>query len=354
MPVVTPPITESDPRLTQVEYIDNQWCPVEFSSDGWRISERHKNLKETTKQAVVALWEQGHEEAAYAIANCGKRGSVYRRCKKGNKARAHRHTCHTWICDYCGRPENLLHCWLRTRHYEVRTERQHGIEFRGPLNSDLTHIVDGIARWLKSKQLPNVRRLGIEAKPRYQFIRMVICTPKIPFGEIAAYFHKVTENIPGYYIQSHYESSPALTLKWMFAATASVLNNCGHSRARLWTKYYRKQLMRTAGAFYAPTKDKKSKGEEPEFAELEEPSPIGRECDCGECDGTMEEIPWGQRTVQSVEAIEEEYKGRVDWSGCHDPFHVRRMKSNANVMLNSAMAYMVPPTAHPVAPSPPS
>src|ERR1700733_1728724 len=128
IPLVAPPTSPpkfvdllTDPRLTEEQTIFDEWCPVDTSGPIILIADRYKFLKLFTQQLVLALWEKDHTETARRVANCGLRGSVYKVCKKGKRARAHRHTCHCWICDYCGQPKNLLHAWLRTRRFEGRS-----------------------------------------------------------------------------------------------------------------------------------------------------------------------------------------------------------------------------------------
>jgi hypothetical protein len=312
----------SDPALHKLQD-DSGYCPVDIGPKGLVIARRYQSLKSHIQQAVLSLWERAHENAATILANCGRHGSVYAHCKKNNAARAHRHTCHLWIDDYCGKPVNLLRCWLRWRGLEVRTERQYGIELRGPLGSNLLGTASRLARWLKDRGMPTVIRLGVTPKPRYEFVRIVVRADQSPFREVVLHLHKITKNVPGYCAVSYYESSPVRVLEWMFASTESVLQACGHTRARLYLEHFKQRMTRTYGSFYAKVEDETL---EPEFGELRElgSDVISLRCDCGECDGIMQFIPYDQRHTAPVECIVDDYKGMVDWTSCKDPFFVRR------------------------------
>lgn len=346
-PVSTPTIDPNDPRLTQHEYLYDEWAPVIERDGKYLIADRYSKLEETTKQSILWLWEHCHEGMARRIATCGLRGSVYKVCKMGKRARAHRHTCHCWICKFCGQAKNILHCWLRTRRYEVRSETQRGLELCGPADdAKLEAFATKLAAWLKSRGMPSVRRLAVTATKRNSSIRMVIKTSNLPFAEIRDYWNDLTQQ--GYSVSPHFESTPSAVLQWMFASTEDILSYCGHTRAMLYDRYYRKHLLRTAGAFYSPIKDAKSMEEE--FSEVEGEPTTYSACNCGECDGVMETIPWNMRTVQSVDKIEEQYE-YVDWSSCQELFRVKR---NERLTAKSETASGVAAQTAAFSPSPPS
>lgn len=324
-------ISTSDPIFNQPE-TDSPWAVVEYGDGRLVLTERYRHLDERRKQTILALMESGHEAAAIALANCGRNGSVHRRCKKGNRAGAHRHTCHLWIDPYCGRPRNLLRCWLRWRDPELRSARQHGIELRGPLGSDMMTVAAKVARWLKDQGISSVFRPVLEPKPKCESVRMVIRSDQSRYSAITEHLHKVTKGAIGYSTSSHYESSPLRTLEWMFASTEAILDACGHLRARLYREWHRKQMTRTCGDFYKETKQEQ---ELTEFIEERDPASDDLHCNCGECDGEMEVIPWQERKTQTIEDIEKEYK-HVDWSSCYDPFNdFRRNSHKRNLMTES-------------------
>jgi hypothetical protein len=317
------PIDLTDPRLHEPNDDHGYW-PVDITSSGLVIAARYHNLKLAIQQAILSLWEAGHESAAMALAMCGKHGSVYKRCKKGNAAGAHRHTCHLYIDDYCGKPINLLRCWLRWRRPEVRTERQWGIQLQGPIGSDLPKLASKISRWLRDRGMASTFRIVMDPALKCEAVRMVVRSDKSPYVQVIEHLHKITKNAVGYSGCSHYESTPVRVLEWMMAATEPLLRCCGHTRARYYLKYFRKQIQRSTGDFYAEREDA-----QPEYIELQEEAEghapvLNLRCDCGECDGVMEFITWEQRTTQPVEKIVDQYK-HVEWTSCYDPFRVRRI-----------------------------
>jgi hypothetical protein len=335
----------NDPRLTSVEYLYDEWCPVVEDDKGkCHIAPRYAHLELTAQQAILWLWENFHEETARRYATCGLRGSVHKRCKKGKRARAHRHTCHCWICRFCGQAKSLLLCWLRTRRPEVCSERQYGLELCGPPDDKaLAAYAAKFSQWLRSRSIPNAYRMEITIHKKRSAFRMVVKTDKLPFAELRDYWSKITAQ--GYSLTLHNESTPISLLHWMFASSEEVLQACGHTRAKLYSRYYKHRMLRTAGAFYAPSKAAKVE----EFSEVAAEPTIFNSCNCGECDGIMETIPWEERTVQTVEKIEESYE-HVDWSSCHDPFKVERKEGLTH---KSEVRYSDSPTMTAVAPSPP-
>jgi hypothetical protein len=340
-------ISPTDRRLTEEVTIFDEWCPVDQSGPIILIADRYTFLKEFTQQIILGLWERDHAETARRLATCGLRGSVYKKCKKGKRARAHRHTCHCWICEYCGQSKNLLRVWLRGRRYELRTEPQRGIEVTGPVDDYRFNVqLSLFGRWLKDKQgIDAVCREEVEAQPTVNRVRMVLHTDKVPYREALEYLRRITHDAPGYSIRIHDESTPTALLQWMFASTEAVLSYCGNTRARLFAYYYRRRMLKTYGDFYAPVKDLRSLEVDEEYAE-DTPS-VTSMCNCGQCDGIMETIPWNERTTESVEHIEEKYE-HVDWSCSYDPFRIKR--NQGQITVNSA--HLVTETT-PSGPSPP-
>jgi hypothetical protein len=174
---------------------------------------------------------------------------------------------------------------------------------------------------------------------------MVLHTDKVPYREALEYLRRITHDAPGYSIRIHDESTPTALLQWMFASTEAVLSYCGNTRARLFAYYYRRRMLKTYGDFYAPVKDLRSLEVDEEYAE-DTPS-VTSMCNCGQCDGIMETIPWNERTTESVEHIEEKYE-HVDWSCSYDPFRIKR--NQGQITVNSA--HLVTETT-PSGPSPP-
>jgi hypothetical protein len=343
-------IDPNDPRLISDVAVYDAWCPVDGSGPIIQISDRYTFLKDFTQQLVLALWDKDHSETARRLANCGLRGSVYKVCKKGKRARAHRHTCHCWICDFCGQAKNLLYTWLRTRRYEVRHEAQRGLEVTGPLNAGIASIAFLLSQWLRKKHgIDSLRRKEVEARPTVDHIRMVLHTEHVPYREALEYLRRVTHDEPGWSLRLHHESSPTLVLRWMFESTASVLECCAATRARLYDRYYHHHLLKVSGEFYAPVKDPRSIDAEEE-SEVDGVALPQSTCNCGECDGVMVTIPWNQRTVESVERIEEQYE-HVDWSSSYNPFRVIRMEgiTYSSMPKRERLAETAAPT-----PSPPS
>jgi hypothetical protein len=338
-------ISADDPQFNQPE---ESFAACELNDDlKWVIASRYRHLDPDIKLAIVLLWENEHIAAAQALADCGKYCSVLAYCKKKNAARAHRHTCHLWIHPFCGKPVNLMRCWLRWRSSEVRELRQWGVEIRGPLGSNMRDKASKIGRWLKDKGISSANRPVIEPKPRYEAVRIVVRQDRSPFAEVKAYLHKITKDAVGYSAFTFYDASPPRVIEWMMASTASVLEACGHVRARLYLQWYRKQLTRTYGDFY------KEINEEQLPCEIEELETTHGDirCDCGECDGVMVVIPWAERHTQSIESAEEEYKNHIAWTSCKDSFRLRRnshkgqlMTESTEVVTQGAIATPSPPS----------
>lgn len=345
---VTPSISLDDPRLTQDISIIDEWCPVDSSGPVILIADRFSFLKDFQQQIVLALWEVDHVEAAKRVATCGLRGSEYKVCKKGKRSKAHRHTCHCWICEFCGQAKNLLRVWLRGRRYELRTDAQRGIEITGPIDDYRFNTqVSLLGRHLtRTMGIDAVLRLEVEAKPTYQRVRMVLRTDRVPYAELLDYLRKITHDLPGYSIRIHNESTPLELLKWMFESHAAVFSHCGTTRAQLFNYYYRRRLLKTYGEFYAPVQDARVLTVDDEYAD--DTASIESACNCGHCDGVMVSIPWNQRTVDSVESIQDR-REHVDWSSSYDPFRIKR---NQGVTVNSTVARTMPRSAA-TFPSPP-
>jgi hypothetical protein len=330
-PLTTGPfISPDDPRLTQEVAAVDEWCPVDQSGPIILIANRFKFLKEFTQQAVLGLWGFDHAETGRRLASCGIRGSVFKVCKQGKRAHAHRHTCHCWICDFCGQPKNLLHAWIRRRCIEVRSDAQRGIEIIAPLGS--SGIVSRMALWFKYRGIDSVRRREVTAQPDARRTRIVLHTAKVPYAEALAYLRRITRNAPGYSIRIHDEATPLTLLLWMFSSTEAVLGYCGETRARMYDQYYKKRLLETCGRFYRLADASQL---------IEEDGQAPATCNCGSCDGVMITIPHDQRTVDSVENIESQYD-HVDWTNTYSPFQVKR---NGGVTFNSRRSSMSMPTA---------
>jgi hypothetical protein len=349
-------INLNDPRLTEEILTVNPEPDRLTAVIHGQIAPRYQSLRKHTREAVVTLAESWEfENAAQRLADCGRYGSVYKKCKKGNAAKAHRHTCHLLICMYCGQPHNLLHCWLRTRAPIVRTERQVGVEVIGPKDDmkKARKVAATLAQWFRRRGMSNVRRRVLEAHPTHSRVRFVLQAAQLPYRDTLDQLRKIAG--VGWSIQPYREIDPMRVLKWMFASTESLLTDvCGHTAARVLMRNDGDRLMATAGDFYrecdTPTPANEPDPETHENDPTKEFSDPASLCTCGECDGVMEDVPFGQRTTETVDEINEKYPLGVDWSGCHDPFKVRRKQAHTS---NFARGYRDPSTASAEAPSPP-
>jgi hypothetical protein len=343
-------IDPTDPRLnTPVDSYD----PV---TDDGHIAPRYEYLPERKKQSILELWKLGYFELGARIANCGRHGVIHRRCKKGNAARAHRVVCHKlFLCDFCSRSENLLHCWLQTRDPDLATLSQSGIEIiHARMEKESYAAVDKLApKIAKRLRASSVRRPVITAARGYAYsVRMVVNLPHVTHNDIL----KLVRSLggPQFSVRVFNDQNPRRVLRWLFESTDDVLKNaCGHRRVIISNFWHGKRMMKATGDAYRPSqkfRDRHSEAPD-EFAEVDnaEPSVVNR-CDCGECDGQMEVIPMQERHMQPVEEIMDAYKGRVDWSSCYDPWRVSRKQPHTD---NSMARYQILPSATVIAVSPP-
>lgn len=337
-----------DPQSLIFNEPEINYSPIAIVDGGLAISHRYRHLDRSKQETILDLWEAGHQSAACTLADCGRYGSVHKRCKKKNRAQAHRHTCHLWVEPYCGRPHNLLRCWLRWRSSEVREAKQWGIEIHGPLGYDLWKRAAKIGRWLKDQGISCTMRPVLSPKPRSESVRIVYRRDRSIFGEVTAYLHKITKNLPGYSAATFYDSSSTKVLEWMFSSHIAILESCGHNRAKFYIQWYRKQMTKTYGDFYKEVEEEQDLTGYIEEGEGSRRTDIT--CDCGECDGEMEVIPWNERHTQSVDEIQKEYQ-HVDWTSCYDPFHDRRNSHKQHLMAESTGAQGQAPM---LAASPPS
>jgi len=320
-------ISSNDPIFNQPE---PNYSPVALTNDGLVISERYQQLDPHKRETILDLWEADHLPAAIALADCGRYGSVHKRCKKKNKAQAHRHTCHLWIDTYCGRPRNLMRCWLRWRSPEVREARQWGIEIHGPLESALWDRAAKLCRWLRDQGIHCAMRPVLSPKPRCESVRIIYQRERSFFPEITTHLHKMTKHASGYSASTFYDASTAKVIEWMFSSHLAILEACGHIRAKFYIQWYRRQMTKTYGDFYKEIDEEQDLSGYIEEGERR----IEIACDCGECDGEMEVIPWNERYTQSVDEIEREYQ-HVDWTSCYDPFNNRRISHKQPLMTES-------------------
>lgn len=342
-------VTTPTPTLPPFELSEESlYCPVEWTTNKYVISKRYQNLKKEMQEAVVALWERDYLAAAEDLANCGRYGSVYKKCKKGKRARAHRHTCHMWICHYCGKAHNLLHCYLRTRNRELRDTSQLGVEVTGPKGADVDKVALNLAgRLLRRFSVSTVRRPVVDLKAKDSRVRMVLSSARFSYDDLRGMLHEFAGS--EYHLQIKRDDNPLLVLRWMFESTSSVMELCGHLRAKLLIDWRKNHMIKSTGKFYSPSPELQSATEDDprteldteEFSEVEDAQDSGNEdnrCNCGHCDGIMISIPWNERASESVERIEDTYE-IVDWTSCYDPFTAPR-----KVMTKSNLSHNYVPT----------
>ena len=303
-------ILESDPRLN-TKRTESPYYPVIHPADGSlsTLKPEYLRISKGNQQSVLFLADEGFPAEAERLANCGHQGTVYAIDLTGKKARAHKHTCHFIVCTYCGKARNRLHCWVRARYPRVAAERQTGIEVVGPAGYDVFRATDLLAKRLN---LSAVRHRELTPDGSKMRVRMAVNASDLNYSATLA---ALRLDSPECALQLYRNTSPQTVLTWAFyeGDTWFGPHLCGFGRAAAWIKGLGR-VVRTTGTFYcvAPKNERNSSI----FSEEAEQK----------ADPEWRYIPWGERVVDTIEGIEARYE-HVDWSSCHDPFHVRRSGS---------------------------
>lgn len=325
--ITSPALNTPQTDNTSIDYYADPYYPIYTTPDGPAIKSTFADLAPLLQQMILALWYLSCDGALERCANCGHHGSVHRESGCVNWAEAYRHTCHVWICSYCGRPMNRLYAWARMRALHVATTPQIGIEVIGPLHSDVHSAAKKLAQAIGVSS--NIRHKVVEVTHSTDSrVRMVIPLPDIRYTRALEILHIVAG--PSFSLQIMRNLPVKDVLCWLFAATDAVWSVGPDERAMAFAAYKREHLIRTNGDFYSPIEDGPKAIDvlfvEPEEAkeiieELEAtaeedadmPGDLGPDddseptmCPCG-C-GPMRIIPKSERKIEPISEIEKRYK----------------------------------------------
>src|ERR1700677_4210116 len=102
----SPDLSVNDPIFNQPE---SCYMAVDRDDHGNTIvSERYQYLDQGKKDSIVDLSDAGYDGVAQALADCGRYGSVHKRCKLKNAAKAHRQPWWVWFARYSGGQRNSV------------------------------------------------------------------------------------------------------------------------------------------------------------------------------------------------------------------------------------------------------
>lgn len=292
------------------------------------IHERFKKrISKDTQASVLTLQsDYYYESAASRLATCCFFGTAYKEGKCKKHAKVHRHTCHIWICTYCGKPQNKMHCWARQRKAEILSTKQTGIEIFGPegkLHSEMHALARKLTKALGS--IHSVRYFVVDPNSNRSAIRVAAPLTNLQHSQALSVLRNIAG--PEYSLQLKSNVAPLALLKWVFSATDAIWSMCGHSRAKVYMHYGSKHLLQSNGALYQVCKDRLARiTKEDLFSEEIEQQASGHKdmCPCG-C-GEMVDIPPDQQRILPIDELEKRYL-TIDYSGCYDPFHQAKKDS---------------------------
>ena len=293
------------------------------ANNAWQVKEPfNSSLSTVVRIMVLTLFANGHTAAASRIATCCYFGTAYKQSKCRKRARAFRHSCHSWMCNYCGQARNRLYSWGKNHRAEVATTPQVGIELIAPAGTPeaklhkvaklLVKAVDGQA---------SLRHTVIDPSLLDSRLRMAIPSDYLNYTATLSTLQRLA---PTFRLQLHLSDSPKEVLEWVFRATDGIWSLSGETRAALFIARYRSHMLQASGQLYA-----KRKGNE-DGAELGAQHNHAKDGDGDSCPccGPMEVIPHDQRQILPAEKIDLQYE-HVDWSGSsYNPFSDRRVKLN--------------------------
>ena len=315
-----------------------------------RLTERvASQLTPDVAEYVLALATRGLEDRARAIANCYQMGMVSAHCHRRDHARGYRWRCKEKGCEHCGHPKVQLAVWLRPRDLKkVASEPQIGMQlslniFDGEAREDRAEATGVqsppsgssdpdqtlVRAWDARLAFQTIKRLGdafrrLARKVKFDYlavdeidhrgflvgIRLVCRLGHADVRAIARAWHEIE---PNSLCRLYVHSDPLQVLFWAFSGLGKIRQIEPEKRVEFTKLYKGDHSVRTSRAFYA-----RLSGEECQVMDSAHNGHSDSEqCPCCFVRGRlseMEEIPSGQRRIETVGSILTRYK-TVEWEG---------------------------------------